>query len=61
MDDTLRQIVEKCVLAPENRLVCIDPQTKEVKHILTLSDIFDYYLTEERQDDSPLLKKSKTK
>jgi len=46
LNETFRRIVEKCVLATANRLVNIEDSTKKIKHFITLSDIFKYYLND---------------
>jgi len=51
LNETFRRIVEKCVLATANRLVNIDDTTKKIKHFITLSDIFNYYLNDNLIDN----------
>eukprot|EP00828_Plagiopyla_frontata_P006302 TRINITY_DN12723_c0_g1_i2.p3 TRINITY_DN12723_c0_g1~~TRINITY_DN12723_c0_g1_i2.p3 ORF type:complete len:119 (-),score=18.01 TRINITY_DN12723_c0_g1_i2:60-416(-) len=42
--DTLQQLVEKLLFASGNRVVRIDEQTKQIKGVITLTDLFLFYI-----------------
>ena len=42
--DTLNDIIRKIIFSPGNRLLYIDEENKKIKGILTLIDLFDYFI-----------------
>ena len=43
-NDTLKLVVEKILFAPGNRLVSINENTNKICGIITLTDLFNFYL-----------------
>jgi hypothetical protein len=44
VNDSLREIVQKLLFAPGNRLLNVDEGTGVIKGIITLTDLLDFYL-----------------
>ena len=42
--DTLNDVIRKIIFSPGNRLLYIDGENKKIKGILTLIDLFDYFI-----------------
>jgi len=53
MKEMVRDIFQKVLLAQNHRLVHLDPQSSEILQIITLNDIFKFYLRKEINSDFP--------
>jgi len=43
-NDPLRDVIQRLIFSPGNRLLYIDDETKKIKGIITLIDLFDYFV-----------------
>ncbi|KRX02079.1 hypothetical protein PPERSA_03141 [Pseudocohnilembus persalinus] len=58
LSETVRQVVEKCMLAPGNRLICVDQDSGQIIQFITLTDIFKYYLRPHLEDQQQTMQAS---